>query len=256
MRFVRRHMSYANVAATLALLLAMGGGALAATHYLITSTAQISPRVLSQLRGHQGAPGKPGKTGRTGRTGKPGKTGRTGRQGAPGPAGGPRGRTGPEGPAGAQGLPGTEGREGKEGKKGPRGEEGPRGLSALEPLHAKEAESGLYGISVGASPGKVEYEAVSLPVLLGAAIPVTNVEYVPAGTKTKNCEKPGTAAGGFLCIYSNFPQEKGVLAPPKVLNIEAAKPGEEGSGPHGFVLEWVSPEAEAHDVGTYTITEK
>jgi hypothetical protein len=49
--FTRRRMrlSYANVVATLAFVLAMSGGALAATHYLITSTKQISPRVLKKL---------------------------------------------------------------------------------------------------------------------------------------------------------------------------------------------------------------
>ena len=56
----RVRLSYANVIATLALLLAMSGGAIAATHYLITSTKQISPRVLRALRGRQGLPGRPG----------------------------------------------------------------------------------------------------------------------------------------------------------------------------------------------------
>jgi hypothetical protein len=45
----RRHLSYANVTATLALVFAMTGGALAANHYLLTSTKQISPKVLKQL---------------------------------------------------------------------------------------------------------------------------------------------------------------------------------------------------------------
>jgi hypothetical protein len=55
-RFSRRRirLSYANVVATLALVLAMSGGAIAATHYLITSTKQISPRVLKKLKGFQG----------------------------------------------------------------------------------------------------------------------------------------------------------------------------------------------------------
>jgi hypothetical protein len=42
-------LSYANVVATLALVRAMSGGAIAATHYLITSTKQISPRGLKKL---------------------------------------------------------------------------------------------------------------------------------------------------------------------------------------------------------------
>jgi hypothetical protein len=43
-------MTYANVAATLALMFSMGGGALAASHYLITSTSQIKPSVQRSLR--------------------------------------------------------------------------------------------------------------------------------------------------------------------------------------------------------------
>jgi len=44
-----RHLSYANVVSTLALLFAMTGGALAASHYVITSTKQIKPSVLKKL---------------------------------------------------------------------------------------------------------------------------------------------------------------------------------------------------------------
>jgi hypothetical protein len=44
MKPLRRHLSYANVAATLALLFAMTGGALAANHYLITSTCRSRPK--------------------------------------------------------------------------------------------------------------------------------------------------------------------------------------------------------------------
>lgn len=46
----RRHLSYANVVATVALVFAMSGGALAAAHYLITSTSQIKPSVLRTLK--------------------------------------------------------------------------------------------------------------------------------------------------------------------------------------------------------------
>ncbi len=48
--FLRRHVSYANVVATLALVLAMGGSAVAARRYLINLTKQISPSVLKKLR--------------------------------------------------------------------------------------------------------------------------------------------------------------------------------------------------------------
>jgi len=69
LRSLRRHLTYSNVIATLALFFAMTGGALAAKHYLINSTKQISPKVLKKLKG---------RTGRTGATGKAGLTGREG----------------------------------------------------------------------------------------------------------------------------------------------------------------------------------
>jgi hypothetical protein len=76
--------SYATIAATLALILSMAGGALAAGHYLITSTKQISPKVLRKLHGSRGPSGPRG-------------------------AAGSQGPAGPPGPAGPQGPPGADG---------------------------------------------------------------------------------------------------------------------------------------------------
>ncbi len=59
MRRIWARMTYANVAATLALVFAMGGSAVAASHYLITSKKQISPKVVKELSGKQGARSKP-----------------------------------------------------------------------------------------------------------------------------------------------------------------------------------------------------
>jgi hypothetical protein len=72
---IRRHLSYANVTATLALVFAMSGGALAARHYLINSTRQINPRVLKKLRGRAGPTGPAGKEGPAGATGPGGAVG-------------------------------------------------------------------------------------------------------------------------------------------------------------------------------------
>jgi len=91
---MRTRITYANVAATLALVFSMSGGALAATHYLITSTKQISPKVLKKLKG---ATGPSGATGATGATGKEGPTGKEGAAGKEGPAG----KEGKEGAAGS-----------------------------------------------------------------------------------------------------------------------------------------------------------
>jgi hypothetical protein len=49
MNSIRRHLNYANVVATMALVFAMSGTALAAKHYLISSTKQIKPSVLKSL---------------------------------------------------------------------------------------------------------------------------------------------------------------------------------------------------------------
>ena len=79
---MRRRITYANVAATLALVFSMSGGALAASHYLINSTKQINPKVLKKLKGtigKAGAPGTPGKEGATGKEGAAGKEGKEGK---------------------------------------------------------------------------------------------------------------------------------------------------------------------------------
>jgi hypothetical protein len=75
---IKPRFAYANVAATLALVFSMTGGAMAAHHYLITSTKQISPKVVKALQG------KTGKTGPTGKEGPAGKEGTSGKDGAPG----------------------------------------------------------------------------------------------------------------------------------------------------------------------------
>lgn len=81
MHIPRRHLNYANVVATLALVFAMSGGALAAKHYLINSTKQINPKVLKKLKGNAG---KTGATGAAGVAGAPGATGSQGKEGAKG----------------------------------------------------------------------------------------------------------------------------------------------------------------------------
>jgi hypothetical protein len=119
---MRRHISYANVAATLALVFSMGGAAVAAQHYLITSTSQISPRVLAQLRGRKGPRGPHGRRGPRGRRGPPGERGLQGRYGPRGPvgAGGAAGATGTSGTSSAGGAadPGLTGPTGPTGAAG------------------------------------------------------------------------------------------------------------------------------------------
>ena len=65
---MRKRLSYAQVAATLALVFSLSGGAFAANRYLITSTSQIKPSVMKKLRSgnHRGPAGPEGKTGPSG----------------------------------------------------------------------------------------------------------------------------------------------------------------------------------------------
>ncbi len=83
MESLRRHITFANVASLMALIFSMSGGALAARHYLIHSTNQISPKVLRKLKG---APGEIGPIGPQGPTGLTGPKGPNGGRGEPAPS--------------------------------------------------------------------------------------------------------------------------------------------------------------------------
>jgi len=97
--FLRRHLTYANIAATLALFLALGGGAYAATQLPRNSvdTAQlkkeavtagkIAKKTRAQLQGARGPAGAQGPQGKTGKPGPKGATGARGAQGIQGPKG-------------------------------------------------------------------------------------------------------------------------------------------------------------------------
>jgi hypothetical protein len=73
----RKRLSYANVASTMALVIAVGGGTAwaASHHYLINSTKQIRPSVLRKLHGANGSNGTNGTNGTNGATGPTGPSG-------------------------------------------------------------------------------------------------------------------------------------------------------------------------------------
>jgi hypothetical protein len=139
LKLLRRHLSYANVTATIALLFAMSGSAIAANHYLLSSTKQINPSVLKALKGESG---KPGPAGMTGPTGAPGATGATGATG--------KGEKGDTGEPGEQGERGERGEKGETGERGPsggeRGEKGEQGEQG--PIGATSAPAAHWNVSV------------------------------------------------------------------------------------------------------------
>ncbi len=71
----RRRLSYAHVAAALALFLSLSSGALAAHSFLIISTHQVKPRALSALRARGGPVGLTGVPGPSGAKGPVGDAG-------------------------------------------------------------------------------------------------------------------------------------------------------------------------------------
>ncbi len=235
-RAISGRITYANVTATLALVLAMSGGALAAKHYLINSTKQINPKVLKKLHGAKGS----------------------------------RGVTGPTGSVGPQGGPGPEG------KRGVRGERGDAGFSALSSLPKGATESGAFSVSVPGTvaefsvpaPGKEPVRetvegAVTFPIPLTAPIE-TQVEVTQVAKPSTNCLGPGQAARGWLCLYTrsvtNLEFER-AYDPESFEEIPA--PGR--SGRFGFGTRWKvkdrEPVEEGEDVegpveaaGTWSVT--
>jgi hypothetical protein len=160
------------------------------SRYAISSLNQISPNVLSALRGRAGAAGAAGSAGPVGAPGGPGSAGK-------------------EGPAGKEGKEGPVGKEGKEGKEGPEGEEGsPWTLGGVLP-HGK-TETGVWSYyDVGTNTkGQILSAAISFPIPLEEAPVAHLVKHKeweenkdPEGCKG-TIEKP-QAEPGNLCAFEH-----------------------------------------------------
>jgi hypothetical protein len=199
---IRKRFTYVNVVMTLALVLAMSGGAYAAGKYLITSTKQIKPSVLAQLKG------KNGKSGGVGAQGPAGAKGETG-PGGPGGAAGARGETGPAGPAGAKGETGPGGAAGARGETGPAGS--PWTLGGVVP--SGKTLMGNWLITVRASGASQAFGNSVSFVLPLSKTPVVhwireNREEATATGEQKSTACLGTVAAptataGQLCVYTD-----------------------------------------------------
>jgi hypothetical protein len=82
---LKNRLGIPGIIAVIALVFAVGGGAaFAAKKYVVTSTSQIKPSVLKQLKGKVGPPGAAGANGTNGANGKDGANGTNGTPGAAG----------------------------------------------------------------------------------------------------------------------------------------------------------------------------
>jgi hypothetical protein len=238
---IRRRVTFVNVAMTLALVFAMSGGAYAAGKFLITSTKQISPKVLKSLQGKVGAKGAQGPAG------PQGPTGPTGPVGPQGPAG-----VGSKGESGAAGVNGTsvtsaavptnsttcEKRGGSEftaaeGKK-TTACTGKEGTFGGESLPAGKTLTGVWAASSFAEAGLpnpgygVVETGVSFALPVSPGIKLSNAYYIGPGEgagegkeaepiKKGECkgndEEPG-AAEGYLCVFAS--EEENLVGTPEI----------------------------------------
>lgn len=131
-------LSYANVMSTIAVFLALGGGAWAVTAQQKPLTVTACVKKAGAQKGQLRVISTKAKCSKTERklawtsasaTSTPGPlTGASGQDGVTG-SGGVSGASGPAGPAGATGPAGPAGADGQQGPAGPQGAQGPQGVA-------------------------------------------------------------------------------------------------------------------------------
>jgi hypothetical protein len=200
---IRSRLNATGVVVVLVLVFAMSGGAFAAGRYLITSTKQIKPSVLAQLKGKAGPAGGNGANGAAGGVGPAG-------------AAGPQGPGGPQGPQGPQGPTGPQGEKGKDGTTGftdtlPSGKtlKGDWSITAVLPgafaFEGAISTAVSFGIPLAGAPAPVYVRAPTKEQEEKHEFPPT-----PAGC-TGNVEDPG-AEPGHLCVFARSEVNVGALS--------------------------------------------
>jgi hypothetical protein len=265
-RRTTKHLSYANVVATLALFMAMSGGvAYAATHYLITSTKQIKPSVLAQLK-------KPGPAGAAGANGAQGAQGAQGPQGLQGTAG----NAGTPGSPGAPGESVTNTELAKKSKACPEGGaefkvgsgaathacNGTTGFTATLPKNATETGTWVLETPTGEELHIVR-TPISFAIPLAAALPAGGVHFVTKEewNKENGMEPPAQCQGTVaepqaeaanLCVYASIDEN---LEFPTIASPEDSAGLSGGTGTSGALIGFrVHSESISKATGSWAVT--
>ena len=227
LKAIRRRFNATGFVAVLALVFAMGGGAYAASRYVITSTKQISPKVLKALQGKPGAAGATGAQGPAGPAGEKGAPGANGTDGTSGNAGvSVTSVSVPTSSSTCSKLGGSEftaaegskttacnGKEGKAGAPGPAGPEGSP-WTAGGTLPEGKSETGTWSnIFIATAAKQVATDSISFAIPLKAepeahfiendelAGEVDESPAIKEGLCKGSYEHP-EAKSGNLCVFS------------------------------------------------------
>lgn len=268
---IRRRLTYANVAMTLALIFAMTGGAYAANKYLITSTKQINPKVLTALKGKTGPAGPAGATGPAGTTGPAGAKGENGAPGAPGEKGAPgtagqnvtsKELTSKDAACNKEG--GTELTAENKKTTACNGKEGSP-WTAGGTLPAGKSEEGAWGEwNATASAGERSFEIpFGIPLKTAPVAHYIGTKEALAGEKHEspaikegkckgNAEKP-EAAPGNLCVFAKA--EVGVISGTAIFfDPQGGAKGPEAAGAVGTLLLCKNEAGFVLMAGTWVVT--
>jgi hypothetical protein len=194
LRRIGSHLTYANVVASTALFIALGGVGYAAVK-LPKNSVGSSQIMKNAVSGSQ--------VKNSSLTGSDIKDKSLTAADFTGSVSGPQGAAGAQGPTGAQGATGAQ---------GPAGDIGPAGplLETVPPGKTLRGTFGMYGHGDVNNGLETASESVSFPIPLASA---PSVKVVQNGTASAPPECPGTAATpqaapGWLCIYENREQNQ------------------------------------------------
>jgi hypothetical protein len=257
-KIVSRQLGVGGVIAIVASIMAMSGGAYAAGRYLITSTKQISPKVLKALRGDTGASGTHGLEGKPGPEGPEGKAGAEGKTGANGQSVTSVEFTGSQGACeeGGTEFTASNGRTfACDGTRGPKGKEGsPWTAGGVLPAEKTEAGTWSFGqeehfthvavaisftIPLATAPAAHFINAAGKEVLLSEEGEPEEVE----STECKGTASAPAARPGNLCVYTLL-----------LTGAEAFSGAEMGASTVGSLMGMNHTGPEARGWGTWAVT--